>query len=293
MFGYLAMHSCFQTFKMHRCYANYYCGTCFGLEHNYGQISRFLLSNDVSLLGILLKCHDNPLKERYLCYGKCKEKHCIFHGGRWNRMAAINLLFVNEKLKDDINDERSWKAALGKLLLGGHFRKAEAKYPEMAKAIAQGYVEMYKLEKAGSGIRPIEECFADMMVNTMSECRSLEEWEIDYIRHISRWIYYIDALDDYEEDFKAGKFNSLKKEDAPTMYDYTKKYMSTIVDDLQYIYRDLNKILEIMPQNTPEDALLRTLICHDIPLRTAKVLSGRKLEKIKIGSVWEGSDRNS
>ena len=292
MFGYLAMHSNFQTFKMHRCYANYYCGTCFALEHNYGQISRLLLSNDVSLLGILVKCHENPLKERYLCFGKCKEKHCIFHGGQWNQMAAINLLLINEKLKDDINDERSLKAVLGIFLLRRHFRKAESQFPQMARAISKGYEEMYKLERAGSGIRPIEECFADMMVNTLSECRKLEEWEVCYIRYISRWIYYIDALDDYEEDFKTGRFNALKKEDAPTMYDYTQKYMTTIIEDLQYIYRDLNKILERMPGQTTEDELLRTLICDDIPLRTAKVLSGRKLMKLKIGSVWEGSDRN-
>ena len=293
MFGYLAMHNCFQTFKMHRCYANYYCGTCFGLEYNFGQISRFLLSNDVSLLGILMKCHKDSLRQHYLCFGKCKEKHCVFHGGKWNQMAAINLLLVNEKLKDDVNDERSWKAVIGKILLGKHMRKAESQYPEMAKVIAQGYVEMYKLERAGSGVRPIEECFADMMVNTMKEVRELEEWEIYYIRHISRWIYYIDALDDYEEDYKKNRFNSLKKQDAPTFYDYTQKYMRTIIEDLQYIYRDMNKIMELMPQKTTEDELLRTLICNDMPLRTAQVLKGKNLLKLKIGSVWEGSDRNS
>lgn len=293
MFGYLSMHSYFHSFKMHRCYANYYCGTCFGLEHNYGQFSRLLLSNDVSLLGILLKCHKNSLGDRYLCFGKCKEKHCLFYGGEWEQLAAINLLLINEKLKDDVNDERSLKAMFGMFLLSGRFKKAQKTFPKMAEAISRGYKEIYQLEKAGSGIRPIEECFADMMVNTMSECRDLEAWEIDYIRHISRWIYYIDALDDYEDDFRDGIFNALKKEDAPTLYEYTKKHMPIIMEDLQYIYRDLENILEKMPQVTTEDKLLKTLICDDIPLRTAKVLSGRKLNKLKIGSVWEGSNRTS
>lgn len=292
MFGYLAMHSFFQTFHMHRCYANYYCGTCFGLEHNYGQISRMLLSNDVSLLAILIKCHKDSLKERYRCFGKCKEKHCVFHGGSWNQMAAINLLLVNEKLKDDINDEYSAKAVLGKFLLHNKIRKATLEFPEMAKAIENGYKEIYRLEKAGSGIRAIEECFADMMVNTLLKCRPLEEWEIRYIRYISKWIYYIDALDDYEEDFRKGRFNALKKADAPTMYDYTQKYTFVIAEDLQYIYQDLQTILEQMPGQSTEHKLLHTLICDDIPLRTAKVLSGRRYKKIKIGSVWEGSDKN-
>lgn len=292
MFGYLAMHHFFQTYHMHRCYANYYCGTCFGLEHNYGQISRMLLSNDVSLLAILIGCHEKPLQERYRCFGACREKHCLFHGGKWNRMAAINILLVNEKLKDDINDEHSVKAGLGMLLLHHSIRKAEADFPQMAKAIENGYKEIYRLEQAGSGIRAIEESFADMMINTLTLCRTLEDWEILYIRYISRWIYYIDALDDYEEDFQKGRFNALKKADAPTMYVYTKKYISEISEDLQYIYRDLQSILEQMPEETTEHKLLRTLIRDDIPLRTAKVLSSKKYRKLKVGSVWEGSDRN-
>lgn len=293
MFGYLTMHNRFQTFKMHRCYANYYCGTCFGLEHNFGQISRFLLSNDVALLGILMKCHEEPLRPRYLCYGKCKEKHCIFHGGMWSQMAAMNILLVNEKIKDDRNDEHSWKAFFARILLSGQIRRAQKRYPEMAKEIAQGYVQMYRLECEGSGVRPIEECFADMMVNTLSTCRKLQDWEVDYIRHISKWIYYIDALDDYEEDCQAGRFNSLKKEDAKTMDAYTRKYMHVIIDDIKYIYQDMDKLLEAMPQEKTEDFLLRTLICNDIPLRTAKVLSKRKMDKVKIGSIWEGSDRSA
>ena len=71
--------------------------------------------------------------------------------------------------------------------------------------------DIYVLEQQNSGVREIEECFADMMEHTMSACRALKEWERRYIRCISKWIYYIDALDDYEEDFKEKKFNPLKK----------------------------------------------------------------------------------
>lgn len=291
MFGYLAMQSYFQTYKMHRCYANYYCGTCFGLQKNYGEISRLFLSNDVTLLGILIKCHENPLQERYGCYGNCKEKHCTFHGGAWNQMAAINLLLVNEKIKDDINDENSWKAKIAARFLKKYFQKCENQFPKMAEAIAAGYKEMYRLEKMGSSVRAIEDSFADMMVNTLLECRKLEEWEVLYIRCISKWIYYIDALDDYEEDFNSKKFNSLHKKDAPTRDEYTKKYIRTIMDDLEYIYCDVNQIVEMMPKETKEEKLLQTLICQDIPLRTARVLSGKKLSKLKIGSVWEETYR--
>ena len=293
MFGYLSVHHRFLTCQMHQCYVNYYCGTCFALEHNYGQFSRFLLSNDVTLLGILLKCHLQAQAPRQFCFGKCREKHCRFHGGIWKQLASMNLLLVQEKLKDDRNDEHSLRALAGMVLLRRRFQKAERRYPRMADAIARGYVDMYALEKAGSRIRPIEDRFGEMMVETMASFRPLYQWEETYIRHISRWIYYIDALDDYEEDCRKGRFNALHEADARTYDAYVKKYMGIILEDIRYIYRDLEELAEQVPKEFPEQALLRSMIFHDIPLCTSYVLSGRKQIKGKMGSIWEGADRFS
>lgn len=293
MFGYLSVHHRFLTYRMHQCYVNYYCGTCFALEHNYGQLSRLLLSNDAALLGILLQCHPKAQEPRQFCFGKCREKHCLFHGGVWEQLASMNLLLVQEKLKDDRNDEHSLRALAGMALLRSRFQRAERRYPQMADAIARGYADMYALEQSGSRIRPIEERFGEMMVEAMGSFRQLVQWEETYIRHISRWIYYIDALDDYEEDCRKGRFNALLEADAKTYDAYVKAHMTTILEDIQYIYRDLEKLAEQLPGECPEQVLLRSLILHDIPLCTSYVLSGRKQIKGKMGSIWEGADRYS
>lgn len=287
MFGYLTMQRRFMTWQTTRAYRNYYCGICFGLQYGYGQLSRFLLSYDIALLGILMRCHQKPLKECYHCHGDKKEKACIFSKDKWNQMAAINLLLVNEKLKDDINDDHSVKARLVQLVLAKKMQKAQQTYPKMAKAIATGYQEIYKLEKKNSQVREIEECFADMMEHTLSSCISLKEWERMYLRAISRWIYYIDALEDYETDWKEGTFNPLKKADAPTFYEYLRRYMETVCEDIQYLYEPIMRTLEIMPKNTVEDRLLVSMLRDNIPYTTSRILSGKRLWKIKIGSVWE------
>lgn len=291
MFGYLAAHNRFLTYRMHRCYLSYYCGVCFALEHNFSQRSRMLLSNDVALLGLLIACHDDPLSPPQRCFGCRRQKRCRFRGGAWDRLAAVNLLLVQEKLKDDRNDDRSLKALVGMALLRGHFRKAEARFPDTAEAIARGYRDMYALEKAGSRIRPIEDRFAEMMLETIAGFRPLAPWEQQYIRHISRWVYYIDALDDYEEDARRGRFNALREPDAPTFQAYEQRHLATIADDIAYIYADLDALNAEMPADRPEHQLLRCMIFNDIPLRTSYVLNGRKLMKYRTGSIWEGSDR--
>lgn len=327
MFGYTIMYPRFETWKMHRCYKNYYCGTCFGLEHNYGQACRMLLSYDVTLIALILGCHSSPLQKKFKCFGQCRQKKCIFYEGMWNQIAAINILLVNEKLKDDINDENSIIARIGKLILNRKIRKAKRSFPKMAAAISKGYENMYILEKRGSGIREIEDCFATMMVNTLEECKRLTEWERKYIVCVARWIYYIDALDDYEKDFKEGKFNALKKSDAKNLYEYTRKYISVIASDLNYIYKDIRELIntagneedtmdmkadtDIMDMKadaditdikditnirrtmddkdiTIERKILLTLIKDNMAFTTAKVITQNEGIKIKVGSIWDG-----
>ncbi len=291
MFGYLTMQRQFMTWKMQRCYRNYYCGTCFGLEFHYGQVSRLLLSYDVALLGIVLQCHADPLMEREPCFGQCRECRSLFCQSIWGQMGAVNLLLVNEKLKDDINDDRSLKAYAGKLLLARKIRRAQKRYPDMARAIEKGYGDIYVLEQQNSGVREIEECFADMMEHTMSACRALKEWERRYIRCISKWIYYIDALDDYEEDFKEKKFNPLKKEDAETFYEYSRRYILTIGEDLRHLYEEIAAVHKMLPVHSTEERLLAHLLTAGIPATTARILSGRKQLKLKLGSIWEQAGR--
>lgn len=245
------------------------------------------MSYDVALLGIVLQCHQSPLMDRYPCLGRCSGCRSMFHGGTWGQMGALNLLLVNEKLKDDINDERSMKAYAGRLLLGRKIRKAQKEYPHMAYEVEKGYREIYALEKQNSGVREIEECFADMMEHTMSTCRPLEEWERRYIRCISKWIYYIDALDDYEDDYREKKFNPLKQEDAGTFYEYSRRYILTIGQDLKYLYEDIAAAHRMLPTGSTEEKLLAHLLSSGIPAVTARILSGRKQIRLKLGSVWE------
>lgn len=289
MFGYTMMYQKFETNKMHRCYKNYYCGICFGLEQSYGQMCRFLLSYDVTLAALILGCHPRPLQKKYACLGECKEKKCIFGKENWKQIAAISILLVNEKIKDDINDDHSFRARVGKIILKGKIRKAQKAYQGIEAAISKGYGAMYVLEQQHSSIREIEDSFAEMMVNTLAECKPLTDWEQKYIRCVARWIYYIDALDDYEKDFREKKFNALKMADADTLDLYTKKYLAVIVSDLHHVYRDIPELTETVEKDSTEKELLLTFIKNSMALTTLRVITGTAIQKFKSGSVWDGA----
>ena len=147
MFGYFNFNERFATFEMQNVYKNYYCGTCFSLQYHYGQLARLLLSYDVTLFAVILKLHRNPHCDRFKCYGQAKCKKQLFIDEEWKKIAALNILLAAEKMRDDIEDNKSIKAMLAKFFYGTTFKKAQKDFPIIATCIAEGYQKILVSEK--------------------------------------------------------------------------------------------------------------------------------------------------
>ena len=145
MFGYFRFNQLFASPKLKNVYKNYYCGTCFALEYNYGEIARCILSYDVVILALIAKLYDIPNKEVLPCFFKKKEKKQFMQNEGWQKVAAINVLLMNSKLDDDINDEQSTKAKAAGLLFHNVIKKKKKQIPELKEIINKEYKRIYKL----------------------------------------------------------------------------------------------------------------------------------------------------
>ena len=123
MFGYLRPFQNRMKKDLQTAYKNYYCGTCFTLQHNYGLSSALLLSYDVVLFGLSLKSLEQPMSERLPCFGEKKAKK-QFVNEKWKVIASISMLLVAEKLRDDIEDENSILAKIAFCFYSKKIRKA-------------------------------------------------------------------------------------------------------------------------------------------------------------------------
>lgn len=94
MFGYFRFNQLFASPKLKNVYKNYYCGTCFALEYNYGEIARCILSYDVVILALIAKLYDTPNKEVLPCFLKKKRKRnnsCKMKDGRKSQLSTFCL----------------------------------------------------------------------------------------------------------------------------------------------------------------------------------------------------------
>lgn len=279
MFGYFRFNQMFASPKIKRVYKNYYCGTCFALEYNYGEITRIILSYDAVILALTARLYKNPVRDTLPCFFKKNEKQQFYQVESWEKLAAINVLLMKAKLSDDINDEKSSKAKAATIIFSRTIKKAENDFPALASIIDKGYSRMYELEGAGSPVMEICNAFSDMMGKLMVKAFNINHEKERFIKAIAKWLYFIDQLDDYDEDVKEGKYNPLV-ENSISKTDLINKEHNVLFEYLKELFAEFENIKQTMDLANSEDRLLYAVLNESIPVVTTSVLTGRDLPQI-------------
>lgn len=287
MFGYFRFLNQFSDYKTQKVYKNYYCGLCFALDMHYGVTSRMMLSYDVTILAIALHAHPEPTCEKLKCTGckACKQNY--FQNEQWKKIAAVNILLAAEKMSDDIADESSFSAASARFFYKGVIRKAAADYPEIHRAIHLGYRSIQAAERENCDVLQIGDRFADMMVAVLDAGFETSEVIREYVRQISRWLYFIDAMDDYDEDLKKHRFNPIAKP-GTTFREYTTTCYPQIRMHLNSLYEKYD-VLAAAFSGSPENEILASILKNSIPVVTSTVLHQQPLPELlhcRSGNEW-------
>lgn len=202
-------------------YGGYYCGICKSIAKRYGQLPRLALNYDSVFLAILLAgispASEHIEIERCLVHPS-KKRTILYDSPEIDYAADILLLLAYYKLKDDYQDEKSMKAAIGTALMQGTFRRLTDAAPEKCAYVKDRLVELAKLETENC---PSIDRSAEPFAKLMEEVFDYPAWKkekngeelsgifrrIGY--HLGKWIYLIDAYDDIEENMKKKTFNPL------------------------------------------------------------------------------------
>lgn len=246
-----------------------------------------LLSYDVTILAIALHAHPEPCCGKLPCVGckACKQEY--FQSEQWKKIAAVNILLAAEKMSDDISDERSFSAAAASLFYKGIIQKATRDFPQIHRAIHQGYRAIQAAEAENCDVLTIGDCFADMMVSILDVGFQVSDVIREYIQQISRWLYFIDALDDYDEDLKKHRFNPLAKQGVP-FREYTAVHYLQLQQHLRLLYQQYDMLCAQL-KDSPENQILASILKNTIPAVTSLVLHQQSLPELlhcRTGNEW-------
>lgn len=211
MFGYIRTDTPYLYIKDQMLYKAMYCGVCKGIASVCGQCARMGLTYDVAFLSVIL--HNIAGTDVVV-----KKQHCLTHVVRRKPMAcvdemtkklgALNTVLVYYKYTDDIADGDRGRGK--RLWFSRGRRRAARDYPEIERIVRENLAEQQNVEKSGTDSL---DRAADASANMMAQLSDylLADKSTPFTHNlfyaVGKWIYLIDALDDYDKDKKKGAYN--------------------------------------------------------------------------------------
>lgn len=241
MFGYVKPDLPYLYLKDDKLYKALYCGVCKSIGKHCGQRARLSLTYDIAFLSAFVH---NLLGQDV----EIRKERCVAHpflprpmASRdeiTETMACVNVALAYFKTQDDVLD--SGKGRLKRLFLSSGYKVASERYPQAAEIIGRNYAALRALEKEEeSSVDRVSEPFSVLMreLSDLALKDKATEATGELFYYLGKWIYLIDALDDYEKDVSKGDYN-------PFYYAYgrQKDFVSLIGKagkDLNFVFADL------------------------------------------------------
>lgn len=227
MFGYININQKIMTEENKNAYQAYYCGLCRRLKTNCGAKGQMLLNYDMTFLVVLLT-------GLYELANQSSEITCALHPTKrrtvWineatDYAADMNLVLAYHNLIDDWKDDKTYsKKAFAKILDKDYARIAE-KYPRQVTAIEEYMRKTEEVEKRGeTNLDAVAGLSGEMLGEVF--CWREDEWAEELRTlgfYMGKFIYIMDAYEDYQVDLQKGAYNPLipllkeSKEDMDTL----------------------------------------------------------------------------
>ncbi|MBQ9118180.1 MAG: hypothetical protein IJY11_03145 [Clostridia bacterium] len=285
MFGYVRTDLPYLYIKDERLYQAMYCGLCKGIGEVCGQRARLGLSYDVTFLSVLL--HNIAGVDVTI-----EKSHCLTHCIRTKEMAnvdelsrmlgAINTQLAYYKYTDDIADEGKGRAK--RLLFKKGHKKAKKRYPEIEKIIREHLALQEKVEKAKTASIDIAADSTARMVAALADYLlgdKKTEATHNLFYAIGKWIYLIDALDDYDKDVQKGLYNPFALSyEGKTRCEIMEKHGEEIKYAFHAVFFDVRENLSKIEFHFNRD-LVDNVLLRGLPAQTARIMDGCSCKKSK------------
>lgn len=216
MFGYINVLKDELKIKDFNVFKAFYCGLCKMHGEIFGNLSRISLSYDFTFLAILLsslngenceyvtgRCMLHPLQKKSIA--KCRNilEYCSY----------MSMALSYYKIKDDINDKTFSKGIAAYPIFAPHMKKISGKYGDKMKIIKENIDRLSEYEKQNVKNFDIT---SDTFGKIMEEIFDFNEENSVVLRvfgyNIGKWLYTVDAVDDFDKDMKKGSFNPFTSE---------------------------------------------------------------------------------
>ncbi len=222
MFGYFRPFDANLTKGQLKLFNSYYCRLCYCLRSTGGQICRAMTTFDATLYSIALHLQlglQSP--PRLKCQRFSKSQLKLFEDDELGlKIARLTLVTFGEKFRDDRLDGASLKTKMAESLFAKRIKKAQELEPELTRIAYEGTEEINRLQDGGAPLEEIFAAYGNMAVASFQQIAPLTELFARFFKALSEWVFFIDMVCDYADDYKSGAYNGFKTAGCATFVDY-------------------------------------------------------------------------
>lgn len=301
MFGYVVPLKPELKVKEYNLFKAYYCGLCFSIKKQFGQLPRMVLNYDMTFLALILdSITEEEIKaEPKICMAHPTQRKAVIYDNKAIDYAAnMNIALTIFKLIDDVNDDKNFKSKVLSMGLKPYKKKFKVEINMINDIIKENLDILSRMEEEKNFtsideichpfsiiVARIMELYPETVINDSMKTRQML---YDFGYSLGKWIYLIDALDDLMEDMEKGKFNPINflynTDNLPfeEFFKTIKERMEFSIINCACTCRD---ILELLPLNKNAE-ILENIINLGMMDKYTKVVDknlGKTYEEVKIG----------
>ena len=286
MFGYVRYDLPNLLIKDFMLYKALYCGLCKSIGASCGQRARLSLTYDVTFLSALLHnmTGTDIRVERQNCFEHTIRKRPIAAVDELTKeLGALNTVLAYYKLSDDIADGSGGRIKRAWFRKG--YKRAKKRYPALTAlvaeyAAAQAEVENKRSSSPDEAAEPTAQLMRKVCVHFMQEKAGEAAQELFYA--VGKWVYLIDALDDYEKDGQKGRYNpfvlAYGAHTRQQLMQQNGQEIAFLFDTLFYSMREgLAGVQFHFNRDLTDNVILR-----GIPLETQRVMKGEPRKETTV-----------
>lgn len=213
MFGYININQKIMTEENKKAYQAYYCGLCRRLKSNCGAKGQVLLNYDMTFLVVLLTGLYELSNEssEITCALHPTKRRTVWMNEATDYAADMNVILAYHNLIDDWKDDKAYSKKAFAKLLDKDYTRIMQKYPRQVKAIEEYIRRTDEVERARKMNLDAVAGFTGEMLGEVF-CWKEDEWAEEMRTlgfYMGKFIYTMDAYEDYAVDMRKGAYNPL------------------------------------------------------------------------------------
>ncbi len=251
-----------------------YCGLCHCLREVCGPAARFILNYDFVFLFLLLDGGEAGTCRRRCPRHPREGRPCLARSPAMELCARESVILAAYQLADGVADGRGlarWRSRGARWALGRAYGAARAARPDFDRHVAACLGELDALERARSPqLDRAADAFARLLAGAAPETgeEALDRPRRQLLYHLGRWVYLADAVDDLEEDARAGRYNPVAARFGGAV---DRDYLETTMGHSLALCQSA---FQLLPR-TPWADILENILYLGLPGVQTLVLTGR------------------